>query len=310
MAVKTRLLVNLGLLALFIALGWFAFKADAPPPAPPGLALTSLSADRIDSIQIERDGNTVARLQRRADVWYVQTPIAATADAFRVQALLGLARARSNTGFRATGNDLTQYGLQPPRATVRFDATVLLIGDTDPVAGHRYVMSGDQVHLLEDNWFSQIFGSGIAWLDPRPLPAGVTLARIDLRGGAGDDQRNSQDSAVQWQQLDGHWQRTQADSTPSAQSTGERGAALAVAWRKARALSVRRRDPALDWDGQVLVAFTSPLQSATAEGAVETITFSVARTDDALFLSRTDLGVQYRFLIRQGDALLDMTTPE
>jgi hypothetical protein len=309
MAVKTRLFVNAGLLALFIALAWFAFKGDTPPPLPPDLALTSLSADGIDSIQIERAGNTVATLQRRADVWYVETPVAATADAFRVQALLGLARARSSTGFRAAGNDLTQYGLQPPRATVRFDATVLLIGDTDPVAGHRYVMSGDQVHLLEDNWFSQIFGNGIAWLDPRPLPTGVTLARIDLRGATGDDPRNSQDSAVQWQRLDGHWQRTPADSTASAQSTGERGAALADAWHKARALSVRRRDPKLGWDRQVLVAFNSPLQSATG-GAVETITFSVARTDDALFLERADLGVQYRFLIRQGNALLDMTTPE
>jgi hypothetical protein len=329
---SARLLVNIGLLALLAALGWYTFKVDTPPPTVPGIALTSLPTDRVTTIQIDRDGNTVARLQREGERWRVEIPINAAADTFRVQTLLGLARARSKVGFRAAGNDLTQYGLQPPRATVHFDSTVLFVGDTDPVDGHRYVMSDEQVHLLEDNWFSQIFGDGTAWLDPRPLPAGTSPRRIELRGGPRP--------ATRWQQIDGRWHLSptsaaaDAAAPTGAPSTEQRGNALAEAWQQARALTVQRRDPTLDWSGYVLITFAAN-QAATSNPAPtasrpdnpdlntqqsaahdnsdaassETLTFSVALTDDALFLAREDLDVQYRFLVRQGKALLGVLTP-
>ena len=333
---NTRLFANLGLLALAIALGWYAFEIDLPPPAPPSVALTTLSVDAIKRIQIDRADHTVARLTRGVHEWRVRQPIDASADPIRVQILLGLARARSNSGFRASGNDLSQYGLQPPRASVQFDTTTLFIGDTDPIAGHRYVMVGDQVHLLEDNWFAQIFGSATAWLDPRLLPHGATPLRIELRGAAqhgqsaghspgqspGHSPANGLDSA-QWQRVDKRWLRTPVDAAANAQQTEQRGAALAKAWRQARALSVRPRDAALNWSGHVvIVCKLSPRRAApsapraatpqpakvAADDAATTIVFQLAHTADALFLAREDLGVQYRFLPRQGDALLGVNT--
>ena len=311
---NARLLVNLGLLLVCVVLGWFALRTDTPEPTPPTTALTTLTASQITSIRIERDGATVAQLQRSGDAWRIETPISAAADSFRVHTLIGLALARSQVGFRAAGNDLTQYGLQPARATVRFNDTaqlndtallndtaklndtVLLIGDANPIDGHRYVMSDGQVHLIEDNWFSPIFGSSIAWIDPRLLPNDATLEVIELLPEPG--------VMLRWQRIEDHWRRTPTRSTSNAQTADQRGLALANAWRQARALSVQRRNPSLAWDARATVTFKRATQSSTAT-TTETIEFVLTRTKDALFFAREDLDVQYRFLPRQGQALLD-----
>ncbi|MFT5176005.1 MAG: hypothetical protein ACI8W7_004199 [Gammaproteobacteria bacterium] len=322
---SARLLLNLGLLVLSIALGWYAFRIDAPPPPFPGPPLTTLSIDDIKTIHIVRDGNTIAQLQRSAHEWRLRKPIDTTADSFRVQTLLAFARAHSTTGFRASGNDLAQYGLQPARASVRFNTTTLLIGDTDPIAGHRYVMVSEQVHLIEDKWFAQIFGSATAWFDPRLLPHAMTMLRIDLRSSAQQVQSNTNGrtngtargaALAQWQRVGKQWQRTPEDVSANAQQTERRGAALAKAWRQARALSVRPRNHTLQWSGQVTIGLTTPPSSQLATAhqranvdveQVTTIIFKLARTADALFLAREDLDVQYRFLPRQGDALLGVS---
>lgn len=295
---NARLLVNLGLLVLCAVLGWFALRTDTQIPTPPTSALTALTARQIASIQIERGGTTVAQLRRSGDAWRIETPISAAADTFRVQTLLGLALARSQVGFRAAGNDLTQYGLQPARATIRFNDTVLRIGDANPIDGHRYVLSDGQVHLLEDNWFSPIFGSSIAWLDPHLLPVNATPEVINLRPEPA--------VTVQWQLDKDHWRRTPTRVTSDAQTAHQRGLALANAWRQARALSVRRRDTTLAWNARAIITFKRATQSAAALAtASETIEFMLTRTKDALFFAREDLDVQYRFLPRQGQALLD-----
>ncbi|MFT5446869.1 MAG: hypothetical protein ACI9DC_002044 [Gammaproteobacteria bacterium] len=293
---NARLLVNLGLLVLCAVLGWFALRTNTPAPTPPTTTLTTLTASQIASIQIERDGATVAQLQRSGDGWRIETPVSAAADVFRVQTLIGLALARSQIRFRAAGNDLTQYGLQPARATVRFNDTVLLIGDANPVDGYRYVLSDRQVHLLEDNWFSPIFGSGIAWLDPRLLPHDATPEAIELRPKPG--------VMLRWHLAKDRWRRTPTHSTSDAQTAHQRGLALTNAWRQARALSVQRRDPALAWNARAIVTFKRAAQSPKAT-TNETIGFVLTRTKDALFFAREDLDVQYRFLPRQGQALLD-----
>jgi hypothetical protein len=146
------------------------------------------------------------------------------------------------------------------------------------------------------------------------------LLRIELRSSTGHHahdlvHRDAPSAAVQqWRLVDAKWQHTLTGSAPSTQPSAQRGAALAHAWLQARALSVRPHDRALDWHGQALVAFKPPRPSAAKQQRAvthvdeqETITFLIARTDDGLFLAREDLGVQYRFLRRQGNALLGVT---
>lgn len=274
-----RLLLNLVLVAVVVTLGWLAWRGDGPADGPPpGLPVTGLDPQSVQRMAVQRPDRPEVSLARDDGGWRLLAPLAAPADEFRVRALLGLAAARSAEGFRAAGNDLTQYGLEPPRARVRFDDVEVAVGDAEPVSGLRYVLSDDQVHLIEDAWFGQVFGDSEAWVDPHPLPRDARPVAIRLPDAA-------------WVMEAGRWRREPADPAVSADA----GTALADAWQRARALAVRALDPALPWDGTVEIvagAGDAPLR------------FAVARIPEAVFLGRRDLAVQYRFLPRQGDTLL------
>ncbi len=280
-----RAAINLGLLALVAALAWLALRPE-PATAPPGRPVSEAPPAEVSRIVIERAGQPEVRLERGAQAWRVTAPVDAPADPHRVEALLTLPAARSESGFRASGNDLGQYGLQPPRAVLHFDALALALGDSAPIGGRRYLLNAaeDQVHLVEDRWFAQVFGSAEAWVDPRLLPAGARPVRIALADAA-------------WRREDGAWRRSPPDPSASADDA----AALAEAWQRARALSVRALDPALPWRDEVLVAI---------EGEPQPLRFAVAEDAGAVLLARRDLALQYRFLARQGRALLGQPAPQ
>jgi len=272
-----RVLLSVALLAAVIALAWLVLRDTRAPAPQPGLAVTSLSPATVTRIGIERDGQVAVVLERVDARWLLTAPLVLPADDFRVQALLGLLSARSHSGFRAAGNDLGEFGLAPPLARLRFDDVTLGVGNVEPLSGQRYVLSDDQVHVIEDRWFAQIFGAPHAWADPRPLPADAKPVRIVLPD-------------AEWRLREGRWQREPHDASLSADA----GQMLADAWRAARALAVRARDPTLPWGDRVVVALAD----------ASPIVFELAHVPDALVLGRPDLGLQYRFLARQGNALL------
>ena len=153
------------------------------------------------------------------------------------------------------------------------------------MANKRYVLvpAQGQVHLLDDSWFSHIFGEPAAWVDPRPLMGAQQITAILL-------------PAADWRLTQGRWQRAPPDPTLSADT----GPALADAWRYARALAVSEYDDGLEWRDTIAVH--------TVDGP-EPVRFRFARGEDVIWLARPELGVQYRFLARQGAALLGETPP-
>lgn len=275
---NARTLLNVALLALVLALAWFTLRPMPDHADDSAVAVTDLPAANVQRIGIERHGHPAVLLERIDARWQLTAPLALPADEFRVQTLLGLLDARSHSGFRAAGNDLAQFGLEPPLALLRFDEATLAFGNTESLSARRYVLSADQVHLIDDRWFSQVFGAPEAWADPRPLPAHAKVVRIVLPD-------------AEWRLHEGRWQRAPAQPSLSADA----GQILADAWQSARALQVRAHDPDLPWDGQVVVRLAD---------AAQDIVFELARITDALMLGRPDLRLQYRFLARQGNELL------
>jgi hypothetical protein len=283
MASRARTAVNVALLVVVATLAWLALRPARDTATADTTPVSAAQPTTVTRIAVERPGAPVITLARDDGGWRLATPLAAPADTFRVQTLLALLAAPSRSGFQASGNDLEQFGLDPPKAVLRFDAQVIEVGDTEPVSGRRYLHdpAQDRVHLLEDRWFGQIFGSAAAWVDPRPLPRGARPVRIALPG-------------VVWQRAGAGWRREPPDPALSADA----GVALAESWQRARALSVRALDPDVAWDREVRL---------TLEGAQGALRFAVGEERGAVLLGRRDLGLQYRFLERQGRALLAAT---
>lgn len=281
----SRTALNLGLLVAVAGLAWLVLR-PSPESAGPGVAVGTVSPRAVTQIRIERAGEPDIALRLQDGRWRLDTPIAAPADGFRVQALLGLLEARSATSFPVAGIDLRQYELSPPLANLHFNASSLAVGAREPVKGRRYLLDpvSDQVHLIEDGWFSQIFGDAPGWVDPRPLPEGSTPVAILL-------------PAVRWRLEQGSWRR----EPPAPSVSADTGVALADAWRRARALSVATLDPQMPWAGEVSIGLA---------GRDEALRLRVAVSANAVLLGRADLGVQYRFLKRQGKVLLADDAPQ
>jgi hypothetical protein len=91
--------------------------------------------------------------------------------------------------------------------------------------------------------------------------------------------------------VDGRWQRSPPDPDLSADA----GTVLADGWRQARALAVSGYDETIPWGDSITIDLANQ---------PEAYRFRLARDNDILLLARPQLGVQYRFLVRQGEVLL------
>jgi hypothetical protein len=124
-----------------------------PTAPPPRDLLTTLDAQAVTSIRVERDDRLQLALQLTAQGWHLTQPVEAPAEARRIAQLLAIVHAPVQARFDATG-DLAQYGLDRPRAVIRFDQTRLLFGDRDPTQRSRYVLTDDGLQVIDDAYFN------------------------------------------------------------------------------------------------------------------------------------------------------------
>lgn len=275
---RARVIFNLALLIVAGALIAFIWLGPASRPEPEAVRLSRLDAGTVTRVRIERTGRAPLALERAGNRWRVVKPFERPADAAKVTALLDLASARVHEAFRAIGNDLAAFGLEPPVARVWFDDEAFAFGDTDPLNGWRYVLYGPDVHLITDAYFHHLLATPPAYLDPAPLagagrPAGISVTPAARRAGGQDARASS--------------------ATESA--AGESGKKLIDTWVSARAAAVRALDPELEWSGEVTV---------TLPGGKPELSFQVARLEHEFVFARRGWGVQYHFPRAFGERLL------
>ncbi|MDX1513369.1 MAG: DUF4340 domain-containing protein [Gammaproteobacteria bacterium] len=216
---RARSLLNLALLLL--AAGLIAFIWLGPPSDPPPdlERLSRLEPGAVSRIRIQRSGAPPLEIRRDGSGWRLAAPVERPANPTRVAALLGLVSARVHEAFRAVGNDLAAFGLEPPVATIWFDDQEFRFGDTDALNGWRYVLFGPDVHLITDAFYHHVIATPPAFIDPAPLAgvkAPVAITDTSDPRAAGDDGR-------------------------------------AGAWLDARATKVRDMDPGVAWEREILV---------------------------------------------------------
>lgn len=275
-----RVVVNLALLLIASALILFMWLDPWQEPSPPVERLSAIDPTRVARVRIEGPSRAPIELRREHSLWRLVAPHALPADENRVAALLGLAAATVHDAFRAEGNNLSKFGLDPPKARVLLDEHELRFGDTDPLNGWRYVQYGPDVHLITDAYFHHLLATPAAFVDPAPIgiearPVGFVLpgARLRLENGG--------------------WRIDPAGP----HSSGDAGNRLADAWKSARAASVRRFDPGLDWKRAVQVELN---------GEREPISFRAARLEHELIIGRPEWKVQYHFPKKAGLRLVEL----
>ncbi len=277
---RVRVLVNLALLGLAFGLAAVIWLDPwrQEPPAPE--KLSAIDPSTVNSLRIERPKRAPIAIERAGSGWRVISPISLPANSYRVAALLGIASAPVHDAFRAEGNDLRQFGLDPPKVRLLLNQHEFRFGDAEPLRGFRYVHYGPDVHLVRDNFFHHLLSTAPAFVDPAPIGSDERAESVSLA-----------EATVRLE--DGRWRVDPPDLRLSIDAA-ER---LASAWSSARATSVKAFEPGLDWSEEVRIQL---------DGQPEPLRFVVARLQHQLVLGRPDRQVQYHFPKQAGLALVTL----
>jgi len=235
----------------------------------------------LNLIRLQRPGQDTITLRRIDQQWWLQTPLAVRADEAQVKALQSITGATSKRGFRASGNDLSQYGLEPARLTLWLNDQRLDVGNREPLSVQRYVRVGDQVHLIDDRWSGTLFAAAFAYVSRRLLPENASLNLLQL-------------PHARWNYQRGLWRQQ-----PEGVHAGAKvGVALAAAWSQAQAQLVQPYHPELPWRGELQIGI---------QGTPQVLRFDYAQNTVGLYLARRDLGLQYLLLGSEANKLLGLS---
>lgn len=271
--------LNLALLAIAGGLGVAVFLSqEQEEKGPP---LTALAPDAITRIAISHPGAAAIRLEKQDGAWHLVEPVAGIADAFEVNAIVGLAD--RETQQKLDGARLAELELDPPKYTLTLNDTTIAIGGVEPLQYRRYVKVGEAVYLIEDPPGAALDADYADLVAKDVLRPGAEIERIELpkltlaRNG------------------DGHWALTPPDPAAGADQMQK----LADAWGSARAMwnELAGDDPPR---GERVIV--------TLKGGVAR-EFIVAAREPQLKLYRPDLGVNLVMSKALADDLLKLPAP-
>ncbi len=132
---------------VLVAVFWFLPEPTPEQSLPP---LTSLDPQTVDRIHLSNNNGPGFELRRIAGEWYMLAPYKVAANTPRIEILLDLVSTPSLEHFDLPKDDLQQFGLDKPLATIEFNNIKLTVGGTHPYNYRRYIQRGGQLHLTND----------------------------------------------------------------------------------------------------------------------------------------------------------------
>ena len=283
---NARNLLNLALLVLACTLVALILLRPGLQESGPGQPLTTIDAQTVRSISLLRASAEPLVFRKFIDDWRIDGSPALPADDFQVHTVLALLDAASVRSYPDDElHDLTALGLDPPQASVRFDDTLIDIGNTDALENLRYVRIGDTVHLVQDR-FQHLLNAGFGNFVQRALlPDHSAITRLELPG-------------FSLEQTDGvHWDLQPERPEISADTID----ALVAAWARTSALYVRRMQ---DGAGTAEAADTI----LVTQGDTRPVEFRILTRSPDLILARPEWHIQYHLPAESAVELL--TLPE
>jgi hypothetical protein len=273
-----RLLINLALIALIAGLAYAGFHFEPGSTTGTKTTISELRPDDVDSIEIQ-SADLQLRLQRRAQGWDLETPINWPAYTTNVGRLLSILNFASSALADAADVDLAQLGLQQPKASIRFNDSLLQFGTTNNIGERRYVMLDARVYLLPDVHLAFITQGLSALVDRRLLPRQADIVSLRL-----PDLEISLDE-------DSRWHSNQALET--AQSSLLQ---LVENWQTLQATRISQFDPRLV-PGQ-------PIEIKLADGRV--VDFLLLSEVPEIVIAHPEIGLQYYFRSDFRDQLIGL----
>lgn len=143
-----RSILNIVLLVVLGGLGAAVYlsqkKEEKGPP------LTALTPAAVTLVVIEQPKAPAIRLEKQNGSWRLTQPVQADADAFELNALLGLSDQELQSTLDPAKVQPKELGLEPPAYKVTLNDQLLEFGGEEPLKYRRYVRHGDKIGLISD----------------------------------------------------------------------------------------------------------------------------------------------------------------
>ena len=270
---QSRLLVNLGLLLLVVALGYLVFTSN-DKDSDAARILTNIKAESINTITI-RHNNRVTNIEKTNGHWQITSPVNIAANDFRIGTILKLLSTASYADYAADSLEPGKYKLEPADTSVTFNKLQIDFGIINPINSYRYVKVNNRVHLIDDHHYP-LFSSQLGTLVARTLlPADSKINKLILP---------EQTLALNSKEI---WQSTKDISADAIVETLNN-------WRNTEAFGVHDY-----FERKSLGAI-----KVYIDNVYEPIQFFITDVDPWLVIARPDIKLEYHFNLELYDSLL------
>jgi len=248
---KSAIIRNSVLLLVIIGLYWFINRA--PSPLVDSHHLTSLQAEHVTTIHIQRHDRDDIKLSKQDDDWFIDQPIQANANITRTKLILNLLSSVSHSQLTITPNlTLQQFSLEPAKVKLRLNDQLFEFGNIEPISKHRYIRHNNILHLVNDTVMPLLNANANSFIDNRLFSANQHITQLSLPEIVDGD---SHTQAVTISLEDGHWQ-----SSNSVLSTDSLTAVI-TSWQHAYAMQVMPFNNANAFAQTVTVEFADKTSS-------------------------------------------------
>lgn len=227
---RSSYLINLTLLAVIIGLLWLQYGKDEAQPV---ATVSTMQADAVTHIAIERHGQPVVTLARDSEGWQLTDPFPARASATRIQLLLDLLSMPVQGHFSPAADvSLEPFGLAEPAMVVLMNDAYFAFGEQESLSRQRYLLHGDTIYLIDDTLTPLLRSGAASFVDNRLIADKQRIYRLRLPQVDAGEPDFGRQTLIEFS--DEKWQSDQQDLS------SDTIAGLVESWRHAYAMQVRR----------------------------------------------------------------------
>ncbi len=270
---QSRLFVNLGLLLLVVALGYFVVTSEDKNSETLS-TLTAIKTESINSITI-RHNKRIINIEKNNTHWRLTSPVDIAANDFRIRTILKLLSTVSHSEYAADSLELEKYGLAPAKTSITFNKLQVDFGMINPINNYRYVKINNKVHLIDDHHFPLLSSQTGTLVSRTLIPADGKINKLVLP---------DQTLALNSKEI---WQSTKEISADAIIETLNN-------WKNSEAFGVHEYN-----ERESLGAIEVYL-----DNVYEPIKFFITDVDPWLVIARPDIKLEYHFNLEFYDALL------
>ncbi len=271
-----RNLLNLILFTIIFILIIFVIYEPGKQVASLPPTLTQLKESEIKFIKISRDNKDI-EFKKTGSKWVMLKPYSIAANSFRLQSIIKLASTVSLSQNNLEKLNLTNFGLDSPKASITFNDTTIYFGHNKSLKHHRYIKIDNVLHMIKDTFYYQLTAKADSFISHKLIPSDKKITKLIL-------------PTVKLEIINGKWNVKPKPDIFSADSVTQ----LINEWKLSQAIDVKKTKENKTDQADINIQFKDETQYL----------FKIEKSDNNFILENITTGVRYSLSADRKNKLL------